>query len=361
MNIMQELEILNKRLGLKNRRGITSNMSSGFWLGGGGPIGGWKELARTTLGAGSDTITVSSLADKRYYMALYYATDTGGSINANFRLNTDTATNYADRISAEGGADSTDVSLNRMAMTAANSHPFFGRAYFANKSTKEKLMINHTIRQNTAGEANAPGRAETVGKHAQTSNPISEIQLLNQGTGDFATNSELVILGWDQADTHTTNFWGQLDDFSWSSGSSFSSSTFAAKKYLWIKGYVTRGSSPTRPNYRFNADSGNNYATRLSTNGGADSTFTSNPDTEHHGGAGTIMHDNLFIINVSSQEKLIIGFSVYNGGSGAGTAPDRIEWVSKWVNTSSQITSMTVLDALGNAFTGGQYKVWGSD
>ena len=32
--------------------------------------GGWVELGRTTLGSAGDDITVSSLADKRYYMIL---------------------------------------------------------------------------------------------------------------------------------------------------------------------------------------------------------------------------------------------------------------------------------------------------
>jgi hypothetical protein len=42
-----------------------------------GGIGGWVELGRTTLGSAGDDITVSSLADKRYYMFLTSALNSG--------------------------------------------------------------------------------------------------------------------------------------------------------------------------------------------------------------------------------------------------------------------------------------------
>ena len=51
-----------------------------------GVIGGWVELGRTTLGAAADTITVSSLADKRYYMILN-SNLASGTINDNYILN----------------------------------------------------------------------------------------------------------------------------------------------------------------------------------------------------------------------------------------------------------------------------------
>ena len=39
--------------------------------------GGWKELGRTTLGSTADIITVSSFADKRYYMCLFDSQNSG--------------------------------------------------------------------------------------------------------------------------------------------------------------------------------------------------------------------------------------------------------------------------------------------
>jgi hypothetical protein len=51
-----------------------------------GGVGGWVELGRTTLGSAGDTITVSSLADKRYYMVLMMQQGSGGNGSTTFRL-----------------------------------------------------------------------------------------------------------------------------------------------------------------------------------------------------------------------------------------------------------------------------------
>jgi hypothetical protein len=49
---------------------------------------------------------------------------------------------------------------------------------------------------------------------------------------------------------------------------------------------------------------------------------------------------NMFIVNNSANEKLIIAHTVYQNTAGAGTAPNRWEAVGKWANTSAQITAM---------------------
>jgi hypothetical protein len=50
------------------------------------------------------------------------------------------------------------------------------------------------------------------------------------------------------------------------------------------------------------------------------------------------------------------------GASGSGTAPNRIEGVAKWANTSSQITSIEwdQRDA-GDYAAGAELRVWGAD
>jgi hypothetical protein len=87
-------------------------------------------------------------------------------------------------------------------------------------------------------------------------------------------------------------------------------------------------------------DTGSNYAYRQSINGGTDSTITSHVDIRLQD-AATVGGDNCFsviyLINISSEEKLAITFSLGTGdASGSGTAPVRQEVVGKWVNTSNQ-------------------------
>ena len=69
------------------------------------------------------------------------------------------------------------------------------------------------------------------------------------------------------------------------------------------------------------------------------------------------------MINNASNEKLGISHGAYvrNTETGAGADPRRTESVGKWTNTSNQITRIDITNAVGNDYTGGQIKVWGSD
>ena len=323
-----------------------------------GAVGGWVELGRTTLGSAGDPINVSGLADKRYLMVLFDARQSG-YITTDFRFNSDSGTNYSTRYSANGGADVTATSQNYLAIVSnGNNWDKFNVSYIANKSDKEKLLISHNIFTAT-GAGNAPERSENVGKWANTSNAISAIQGYNRGVGDYASGSEVVVLGYDPADTHTTNFWQELASVE-ASGTvtSLDTGTFTAKKYLWIQCFMKLSGSPSLlPT--FNNDSGSNYSFRYSDNGGADSTATSqtNIGTLNQGYSNTFT--NIFVINNQSNEKLCLVNGMNQNTAGAGNAPARRELVAKWANTSNQITSFKVSGS--SIASGSKIKVWGAD
>ena len=328
--------------------------------GAGGTVGGWVELGRTTLGATADLLTVSSLADKRYYMLLSSKL-VSGDCTHQFLLNNDTGTNYARRISINGAADSTGTSASNFDMDPSNATNSFVVSHIANLAAKEKLMISNLVSQNTAGAGTAPQRLEFTGKWANTANAISRFDLNNSTTGDYAAGTELVVLGWDPADTHTSNFWEELASVEVSSGDDIASGTITAKKYLWIQIY-TKNSGTAGMQVSFNGDTGSNYAQRTSHTGGADSVNAS-INNINLGHTKTAPHyANVFLINNSANEK--IGFSQTCGvaTAGAGTAPVRSEFAFKWANTSSQITSVNVNNSdTGSYATGTIMKVWGSD
>jgi len=52
---------------------------------------------------------------------------------------------------------------------------------------------------------------------------------------------------------------------------------------------------------------------------------------------------------------------VYQGTSGAGNAPERVDSVGKWTNTSSQITSIDITGGSATLSTSSFMKVWGSN
>jgi len=349
---------------LQNNWGLSNGLQTMNAAGGG--VGGWVELARTTLGSAASSITVSSLSDKRYYMILTDITQVAGNINLGHRLNADTGSNYAHRLSKNGAADGTTTSATYIHTNQTGGNPWdlFNVGYLSNLSTNEKLLINHGVNTGGSGATNDPERTESVGKHAQTSNPVTGVTAFDIGAAsNFDTNSEVVVLGWDAADTHTTNFWEELAsvDLSGGAASSLSTGTFTAKKYLWVQVY----GEPTATDVTWRVgnstvDSGTNYSSRTSADGGADSADVSQTSIAQvlRGVANTASFCNFFMVNNASNEKLMIMHNVQESATGA---PNRRESVHKWTNTSNQINIMELSTASGNLASKTVIKVWGSD
>jgi len=326
--------------------------------GGAASVGGWVELARTTNGGAASTIDVSSLADKRYYMILNsYA----GSRDSFMRFNADSGSNYAYRLQVDGALGS-HVNQDKIEINGAASgtNARLSVGYVANLSTKEKLLQSWTVKQQAGGAGTAPNRAESVGKHAQTSNPIDQMTIVNTGS-TFPAGAELVVLGWDPADEHTTNFWEELASVSGTGSSTeISSGTISAKKYLWLQMWNDTGAT-SYTNMTFNNDTASNYARRTSEDGTADSTAVSEAAALIPPNVTGPHFMNIFIINNSANEKLCIFSNVGGSSAGAATAPVRSEGVFKWANTSAQITEIDMTSSSGNYTSNSILKVWGAN
>ena len=337
-----------------------------------GSVGGWVEVGRTTLGSAGSTITVSSLADKRYYMVLVNSIATGATPQGALRLGNTTAatSSYSGRYSRNGAADATN--LNAASMTfegysGGTTPNVLGTAYISNLSSKEKLLITNTVRAGATGAATAPDRQENATKWAYTSNPLDLVQLYNTNTSTFASGSEIVVLGWDPADSHTTNFWEELSSTSLSGSAGFlNSSQFTAKKYIWFQAYL-KNSGSIQLEMKFGhggtITTGTDYASRLSINGGTDNTLRVSKNsiqTEHPTSSPIFV--NGFIVNNASNEKLCIMHEVIQNTATAGYAPERVEFVGKWADTTNQIDIIQMTDSGSGSFADGStLKVWGSD
>ncbi len=335
-----------------------------------GIVGGLVELARTTLGSPGNTITVSSIADKRYYMLLVDTLPSGNN-RSTLTINNDTGNNYAHRDSSNGGADSTKVSRPSIEYGDGDvAETSFALSYWSNLSSKEKLGITHSVRPSTAGAGSAPTRKEDVAKWDNTSAAINRFDVINDQGGSFNTGSEVVVLGWDPADTHTDNFWEELASTTLGSPANDITVSFTSKKYMWFQLGTIPVTSGMNSNLRLGSsstlDTGSNYAYRGSANGGADATATSSTSLDTFNGdqtVGNLSYCNGFFINNAANEKLIIYHSALIGTAGAGTAPARRENVGKWANTSNQadILGFVRIGGTGQHGIGSTLKVWGSN
>ena len=316
----------------------------------------------TTSGTPSYTAAFSCLTAKPYMMVLQHGIPSG-NISSRLRLNFDTGSNYAQRGSRNGASDSTGTSRDNVSfsLNPGNASDEFLTAMIMNKADQEKLWVSHGI-DTTAGASNDPNRSELTGKWANTSDSITSVNVYHSESGDYAVGSEVVVLGYDPDDTEGTSVWEELADVEVSSGSIVNTGTIDAKKYLMIQLYTV----PNGTSYsflRFNSDTGTNYASRYSTNGGSDATGTSSDD-------GILFYAPLneterymtaFIINKSDKEKLVIGEGIAQNTAGAGNAPERRELYGKWANTSASITSIQVDSKNGSFAAGTRLKVWGFD
>tara|TARA_R110002096_G_scaffold48_3_gene157 strand:+ start:74 stop:694 length:621 start_codon:yes stop_codon:yes gene_type:complete len=172
--------------------------------------GGWVELGRSTASGGETSLSVSSLADKRYYQVITSDHGIAGAPARLWKFNNDSGSNYARRVSSNGAADGTTTSQtshNELSLNDTSQN--LSIHYIANYSTKEKLQITHAVGGNSSAASVAPARVEFVGKWANTSDAIDRIDYI-ANSGSFSSGDEVVVLGWDDSDTHTTNFWEEL-------------------------------------------------------------------------------------------------------------------------------------------------------
>lgn len=327
-------------------------------------VGGWVELGRTTLGSSGDSIDVTSLPDKRYYIMLVDTTSTGGVSSANIRLNNDSGSNYSRRKCYNGGSEelvTNQTNTNLGGWDTGQSS--FDLHYLSNVSSKEKLMIWHTCDNNSSGSGNTPVRLEGVAKWANTSSVVNQISIVNTTSGSFSSGDECVVLGWDPDDTHTDNFWEELASVELTgTADTISSGTITAKKYLWIQFYQ-KSSGACNINMTFNNDTGSNYARRGNNDGTGDFTSASASNLAFQTGDTDSAHFfNMFIINKSANEKLGISHGITQNTAGAGNAPQRKEQVHKWANTSAQITEIDIDNTDSGSYASGTIlKVWGSN
>lgn len=157
----------------------------------------WGKLGTDTLTTSGSTMTVSGFTATKFITLLSEGIGvTAGDETMQF--NNDTGSNYSLRSSSNGTADGTLV--NRVEYTfqrdGNGSQNDFIVAHIVNITTEEKLIISFSIQNDTAGAANTPTRYEIVGKWANTSNQITEIDV-NSNSADLSTDSNLSLFGTD--------------------------------------------------------------------------------------------------------------------------------------------------------------------
>jgi hypothetical protein len=169
-------------------------------------------------------------------------------------------------------------------------------------------------------------------------NTIENIESLATGTGigDGAIPVSKLNL---------TNLWGEeLTRITvGAAGTTFTSSTFAAKTHLTLLVWTRATLGTVNIAFRFNGDSANNYARKSSADFGAASSSASESLTQLSGSGTTPQFGIVQILNMASFEKQILADVNDAAGAGAATVPISRNTKAKWTNTTTQITTLTLL------------------
>jgi len=134
------------------------------------------------------------------------------------------------------------------------------------------------------------------------------------------------------------------------------------KSIMILNNVFSSGTGKLEP--KLNNDSGSNYAARYALDGASEVTLTSSNDFENTTGGftnGLTFHVQ-YLVNISTEEKLLISHSCEVETTGAGTAPRKREYVGKWVNTSDAVSRYDVPNVHTGDFTADSNStVLGSD
>jgi hypothetical protein len=145
-------------------------------------------------------------------------------------------------------------------------------------------------------------------------------------------------------------------------GDNITVSCLPDKKYYMVMSYTRWHLNARHQNFRFNCDTGNNYAVRYSYSHGSCNILTCQSKIRTTSNANAPNDLSVtFISNIAGEEKLLSGNNVNTLATG-GNKPITFDFSGKWTNTTCAINSITIHnDQAGNFNTCSEVVVLGWD
>lgn len=134
-----------------------------------------------------------------------------------------------------------------------------------------------------------------------------------------------------------------------SAGDVLTISNLTAQKFNQFLIHPIASTFNLNQNITFNNNTNSVYAKRQSDNGGTDATAVSSANISTDININTPYWQVLYVCSISGEEKLVIGFTCDQRASGATSAPERREYVAKFV--PSPDATITRID-VNNSSTG---------
>ena len=149
----------------------------------------WGKAGSTTKSGAGTGLSISSLTASDTNLVLTHQLSST-NVSPEYRLDSNSNTDYAYRKSNNGGADGTVTSDNNAQIDSnGGNNDKFAIIYFCNLDGEEKLAISSLVDRNTAGAGNAPNRTEGVSKVDTTTN-TGQFTAIDVETGGSAIGAD---------------------------------------------------------------------------------------------------------------------------------------------------------------------------
>lgn len=153
---------------------------------------GYVEIGRTTLGTAGSTISVTSLPNFKYLMVEALLIPNGGAITGYITFNGDTtAANYNRKLADNNGANAD--APGALLYTTAGGTISYVAVKIINIAAQNKLIMSESV--SDGGDGAVPVKRELTGQWEDSTNAISRVDFTEDGAGNYAIGSEVVVYG----------------------------------------------------------------------------------------------------------------------------------------------------------------------
>lgn len=196
---------------------------------------------------------------------------------------------------------------------------------------------------------NLAASAVTTAKIADSNVTTAKIADSNVTTAKIAADAVTATkIDWASTGADGGIWWEELGRTTLSgAGDTISVTSLPTRKYIMVIWKTLATGGTTNGIVRFNNDSGNNYANRTSTDGGADSTAGSGSSifAGDTGTAAVPKFGYFHFENTAAQEKIVTGIIGSGNTAGAANVPNRREFTSKWANTTDAVSRIDMINS----------------
>tara|TARA_R110000823_G_C15625965_1_gene468128 strand:+ start:102 stop:605 length:504 start_codon:yes stop_codon:yes gene_type:complete len=166
---------------------------------------GWLKNITDTLGSANNIISNIGMTKYKFNQIMTYITGASGFVDFTGRVGDgsfDSGANYSCRESQGGGAAIARINgtfFNQgLSAYPAQYAPSLHIVYGINIAGEEKLFMEFTVLQNTAGAGTPPNRYQTDNKWSNTSVQYDQNGYIDGGVGGtYDTNTNMSSLGTD--------------------------------------------------------------------------------------------------------------------------------------------------------------------